>query len=208
VALGYYLSLALARADARAGFDLARRLVPRLALLAVAGLWVALNVYAAGPRETAAEWYAEVALGGLGVGLAAAAGTRPSGKALWVACFLAAAGLAQEVGQDLVPRLGYQRSHLHQSAEVTALLRDPGVTVACWGRPSWGSLPFYLDRNDVRHLGTAHPREVRRLLRERAPALLVTAPETDCATVCAVLPVNRQLARAWAGRKANYFLIR
>src|SRR5262249_28112380 len=96
---------------------------------------------------------------------------KPATTGLAIAGFLALATVII-AAQIVVPRYADKRVPWARDRAILGTLRDPNVTVACYGR-EWGSLPFYLDRDDICNFTRRDWTELKTHLRERSCTYLI-----------------------------------
>lgn len=116
-----------------------------------------------------------------------------SARINWAICSLLALAVESVIAHDLVPTWSVHRDILMQSSEVTELLSDESIPLACWGR-EWGSVPFYLNRNDVSNFSNRPPEEVRDFVHAHPRSLLLLTRGTNAEYIRAVLPENAEMS--------------
>jgi hypothetical protein len=75
---------------------------------------------------------------------------------------------------------------------VRGLLGDPASRIACVQHAP-GSIPFYLNRDDIVLLRWDQPREIERFAAEEAPLFMVADEHVDLLQLESQLPETRQL---------------
>jgi dolichol-phosphate mannosyltransferase len=147
--VGCYLDHVLFHPDPAGLFQWTRRVAARQAslLLSAAGLIASIGA-----------WRMELigqARALLQAGLFAACtagvilwGRKLPSKAAWLLCGLLAAVTILEAAHELVPAWSRRRSPMTRYGEIAELVRDEQMPVACYAA-EWGSIPFYLGRDDL-----------------------------------------------------------
>jgi dolichol-phosphate mannosyltransferase len=179
------------------------------ATLAALGLGVGVWAWSRGLLGLGA---APQALAVLGVclaalGWAARASRARSAKAAWLVCGTAAFALLLEIGQDLLPAWAERSAPLPRTAATEALVRDPGVGVACWGE-EWGSVAFRLDRAG-RFQGWAgrYGDEITQFLKSHRRILLLVRPGLDAAQVLPLVPAGMEMRLVFDTARARGFFL-
>lgn len=149
LALGCYLDGVVFDASLAVLFGRVRTLVPRLAVMIVVAFWlvVALGAWRLQLMGSAAA----LAQSALALGVLICVwlwGKRCSPGVAWMLCGAGAAVLVHVTSHDLVPAWSYQHSPLIQCGAMGQQASDGRVPVACFGK-DWGSIPFYLNRDDT-----------------------------------------------------------
>lgn len=97
-------------------------------------------------------------------------------KSAWLACGIAATMLVHEIVHEVVP--GVSRRHATH-ATIAALARDGTTPVVCYGG-EWGSVPFYLKRDEVIfNLSNRPHEEVYRFVNQHTHFVLVVKHRYD-----------------------------
>jgi 4-amino-4-deoxy-L-arabinose transferase-like glycosyltransferase len=207
--LGCYLEQVLRHASLVSYLERSHALVPQRTSLILAGTWLLINGFGwykgvVDPLTSAPEClgtcFCLASL--LGVGLW---GRRLSSKVAWTVCGVLAVGVMLATSQDFVPAWSSHRSLLNQSEEVVELLRDSNVAVACC--EGVGSVPFALDRGNVRNFDGQSEREVKEFLRRYPCTLLILSPESDLERLGRMVPSRAEIVRVFNGRKARFVLV-
>jgi 4-amino-4-deoxy-L-arabinose transferase-like glycosyltransferase len=106
-------------------------------------------------------------------------GRRLRPVAAWVCCCLLAAVVLFTTSHVLVPAWSSQRSPLTRHEEIGELVRDGQTPVLCCGG-EWGSIPFYLGRDDiVFHLDEGLTEQVRQLLGRTSRYILIVRHKAE-----------------------------
>jgi dolichol-phosphate mannosyltransferase len=147
--VGGYLDHLLFHPSLAGLFQWARRAAPRQAivLLSAAGLVASIGAWRMQLISQAG------ALVQAGLFTACTAGVNLWGrklppKAAWLLCSLLAAVTILETAHKLVPAWSHRRSPMTRYGEIAELVRDEQLPVACYAA-EWGSIPFYLGRDDL-----------------------------------------------------------
>lgn len=149
--LGYFLNQVLREPAWKDRFRFVREQSPRWGAVGVciAGLvgWVVVLMLR---LESAPDIMLQAGVWGLAIVAAVLFVQRLSVRAAWTCfCLVAFAGLFQATG-DWLAAWGQTRTFLPQQTTRLTPLRNPQVSVATFDT-DWGSVPFYLRRDDVRH---------------------------------------------------------
>jgi dolichol-phosphate mannosyltransferase len=147
--IGCYLDHALFRPSVAGLFQQARSATPRQAVvvLSVAGLVVSL-----GAMRMQLMGQAEALIhAGLFTACTASVilgGRKLSAAVAWLLCGVLGAVTIFEVAHELVPAWSQRRSPLTRYGEIAELVRSHQMPIACYAA-EWGSIPFYLGRDDL-----------------------------------------------------------
>lgn len=91
----------------------------------------------------------------------------------FVGTLVLAVGAVSLSGHVLVPAYSAQRVPWAHDHAILGMMRDERVSVACYGR-EWGSLPFYLNRDDVANFTRRDWTELQAYLRAHPHTVLIT----------------------------------
>lgn len=176
---------------------LALRSSPRLVVAALACLWIGASVVGWRMQLLSglAAWL-QVALGGICLFFLAWRGRQLTLRPAWLLCGFLGFVLVSEVAQGFIPAWAHRRAPLEQHRSAVArFLADGSARVVCLGG-EWGSIPFYLQRDDVVNCNDWKPEEYVPRLSTYARYLLVLRHASDLETFRTYLiPPGRQVER-------------
>jgi dolichol-phosphate mannosyltransferase len=180
--IGCFLDAALFQKLSGGLFRQARRLAPRAAVLVLIAMWLVMSIGAWGMGllgQGVAFAQAGLCLGC--VAALAAWGRRLPSKTAWLLCGTLAVVVIFVLSHELVPAWSLQRSPLKRYLEAEEITRDGQTPVACYGA-EWGSIPFYVGRNDrVINLSEAGPKQIQERLSALDRYVLVVRHQEDLA---------------------------
>jgi 4-amino-4-deoxy-L-arabinose transferase-like glycosyltransferase len=112
-------------------------------------------------------------------------------KAAWLCCAALGMVLIVESAHNVVPTWSRRRSPLAQSsADIAGLLRDGDVGVICIGA-EWGSVPFYLGRDDIIvHCGERPLEDLPRFLSKHPRNLVIVRRKQELDDVRRTVPTS------------------
>ncbi|MGE0378309.1 MAG: phospholipid carrier-dependent glycosyltransferase, partial [Planctomycetaceae bacterium] len=121
---------------------------------------------------------------------------------------LAAFAATAKLTQDVFPAWANQRSVLGASQQSVEELQriSSGHPVACIAG-DWGSVPFYLNRDDVAVFRNDSDADVRRFLEEQEASLLVIDDDVDLNQLNSVIPHNADVRKLTSTPKATVLAI-
>src|SRR4030095_845574 len=90
----------------------------------------------------------------------------------WAVCGCLIFFMTFEVNREVIPRWACGRSSMHGAGQVSRLLQKEELPVVVYGK-DWGSVPYYLRRDDVRHFDTSSVADLTEFLRDQPQTLLV-----------------------------------
>jgi 4-amino-4-deoxy-L-arabinose transferase-like glycosyltransferase len=203
--IGCYLDRALATSLARF-FRLALNAVPQngVAMLAVIWLAACAIVYRM-QLISMPEMILGVVLGTACLVVVALWGRLLSPQVAWT--FFCALGLVVTVASahQIVPAWANRRAPIQEATEATALLQDGSIPVICCGR-EWGSIPFYVQHNNVYNVSGASREEVREFLRAH-PRHLLLARHDEMYEAFASIPRGMTIVRVMDAGVARVALV-
>ncbi|MBI1902359.1 MAG: phospholipid carrier-dependent glycosyltransferase [Planctomycetia bacterium] len=98
---------------------------------------------------------------------------------VWAVCGAAVFFVTFEANREIVPAWADSRSPLPDAGQAAEqLLREPGVHVIVYGH-EWGSVPFYLNRDDVEHFDVDTLDRLTKSVRKHERTLLVYKREQN-----------------------------
>jgi 4-amino-4-deoxy-L-arabinose transferase-like glycosyltransferase len=203
--LGCYLHRVLSQTRVTALFEAARNLVPRWAVVIIAGVWLVAGGLAwwkhlAGTAEYLIE--ASVCLAVIAV--VVLWGRRMPVLAVWALCGVAVAAVIYEGSHELIPAWSYQRSPLTCSEEVSELLQDNTTAVAAYGH-RWCSVPLARSEEDIPSFDTSE--DLKRFLEGHRRNLLVTRHQTDRASLASAVPAGMEISQEVDTGETRVFVI-
>jgi dolichol-phosphate mannosyltransferase len=189
--IGSYLDAVLFQAPLADFFRNAQTTVPRCAAACLCAVWLvvtigAFYVHLIGTVATVLQaGLAAGALAGLGLW-----GRKFPPRAAWLLCGLLGAVMVFEVGHELVPAWSRRRSPHDEisemvrggSQEYSPQAGPPNTAVVCYGG-EWGSVPFYLGRDDVVfNCDGQTPEEIQGFFHEHPRVVFVARHKDDLET--------------------------
>lgn len=118
-------------------------------------------------------------------------GRKLSPQAAWLCCAILGAVVLFDAGHHFVP--AYSQRHSPREA-VDRLVRAGETTIVCYGA-EWGSVPFYLEREDIVFNLTRRPgEEITRFIAEHPHFALVVKTKADMQSFQQALPADRVVA--------------
>jgi dolichol-phosphate mannosyltransferase len=177
---GCYLEQVLFQKSLPGLFQLARNAAPRLAAAALCAALLVLSLGGwhlglIGPREA----FFQAGLCTVCVIALAWAGRRIQANLAWLLCCALVAITMIDSAHRLLPAWSQQRSPLKRYPEIREWAPDQRTPVVCYGG-EWGSIPFYLGRNEsVINFGDLAPGQLPELLSPYHRWVLVTRHKAD-----------------------------
>lgn len=209
--LGFYLEQVLTQASWSSVFQRARNVVPLQTISVLCITWMSLNAFAWIANVGQSPWSLRemgettICLGVV-IGIAAW-GRRLPVRVSWALCSVVAMAVLVEGSHDFVPAWSRHRSMLNQSGEVAAWLRDEETAVACYGDAPPGSVPFALDRDNVRSFNYASGDSLTRFLSKHSRTLIVVRQPSDLDSACRLVPNGEIVRETVQGRRAHFLLV-
>lgn len=211
VMLGWFVEVALFRAEAEPICRSTRRWMPAMVFIGVGLVWIGVGILGARMGFVPAGrqlWLAVPGALATGLGLLAATGWRrmPVGVA-WSASAVVVVAFLHQVMHQAVPSWAAQRSPL---AAVAGAVRDPGTVVACDSGEEWGCVPYAMDRDRAfMHVKGHTEEEIRALLSGHRRGLVFISPdECHSDTHPALVPPGERLFQVIRSGKASVLDIR
>jgi 4-amino-4-deoxy-L-arabinose transferase-like glycosyltransferase len=133
-------------------------------------------------------------------------GSRLSSKMAWLLCSGMTLLVIVESAHELIPAWAATRSPLAQCKEVSELLRDEHIAVACCGT-EWGSVPFYLGRANVRKFSTPPTQDLTNFLDAHPRTLLIVKRANELESFDGTLPPGMELIRIGTNLRATVALV-
>ncbi|HEV3258411.1 MAG TPA: glycosyltransferase family 39 protein [Gemmataceae bacterium] len=192
--VGCYLDRVLRRASAEIHFGQDPTTVPRLAVITLCALLVALALGTWSMHLIGAP----AALVQTGLCAACLAGAALWGRRLplaagWLLCGALGAVLTGEAADYIVPAWSYRRAPLTRSEEVRALAHDGQTHVVCYGG-EWGSIPFYVGRDDlVFNCSEEGPEAATKFFQKYPRSLLVVRHKADLERFRGTVPAGMEI---------------
>jgi len=121
---------------------------------------------------------------------------RMAPRTAWLCCAVITFVMLLESSHDLIPTWARQRDLLRYSPEITAQLNDRQMTIGCWGL-EWGSIPFYLQRDDIRNLRNRGVTEVADYVIAQRRSILILKYTADLDKLQRLLPRYATLTKLW-----------
>jgi dolichol-phosphate mannosyltransferase len=147
--IGCYLDHVLFHTSCAGLLQQARRVVPRQAVAVVSLVAVVASIGAWRMQlMSPATALLHTGLACAGVVGAIVWGRWLPVKAAWLLCGVLGAVTIFEVAHELVPAWSKRRSPMTRYGEIAQRVRDHPMPVACYAA-EWGSIPFYLGRDDL-----------------------------------------------------------
>jgi dolichol-phosphate mannosyltransferase len=178
--VGRYLDHVLFQTSGAALFRQTRQVTPRLAVLvlSVTGLIVSLGAWRMqllGPEAALLH----TALWGAGAAGVIFWGGKWTAKTAWLLCGVVGAVTIIEVSHELIPAWSQRRSPLTRYGEIAEQVRDHQMPVACYAA-EWGSIPFYLGRDDlIINVPGVPAEELPKLLSQHPHSVVVMRHKAD-----------------------------
>jgi dolichol-phosphate mannosyltransferase len=174
VLVGYYLDHLVFRPSLPSSYRRARRAAPRQAAAVLSACFVVLGV---GGWHMGLVGPAEALLlavpGATGVAAVVFLGRKLLPKPAWLLCGALGALLVFEVGHRHIPAWAHLRAPLARYPEIREWAGQARTVVVCYGG-EWGTIPFYLGRNDsVVNLSTLPLQELAAVLAQHPRSVLV-----------------------------------
>ena len=105
----------------------------------------------------------------------------------WLCCAAITFVMLLESSHDLIPTWARQRDLLRRSPEITAQLKDREIAIGCWGL-EWGSIPFYLQRDDIQNFRNHGITDVADYAAARPRTILILKHNANLGKLRKVLP--------------------
>jgi hypothetical protein len=208
--LGYLVECVLFREELVWQFRRARQLVPRLALILLAAIWLGLMVWAwfTGLISPAASMN-----GLLQPALCIAVilsllvwGRRISSNVVWLLCPVLSLLLLIDIAGEMVPAWSIDHSPLAGFGRLGEELVGEDIGVVCLGG-DWGSIPFQLQNDRAVANGTyCSPAELQALLDRHPRNFLIVKPDREPTVVAGMGTLGMTLSRYAESRRAIIFL--
>ena len=207
ILLGIFAEEVLFGRTATRWLELARGFLPwftlgSLCVATVAVIWVARHLH----FITFLTALIETALCA-GIWLANAVyGRRWPTVASWGLCGGLAFAITWTVARDLVPGLAYARNSALQSPQLARFWSDPQVPIIAMCR-EWGSLPFYLHREDIFCFDGPPTRQLTRDLAGKPRTLIVYRHDYELEQLQEAVPRGMQLRQLHSEGRTRVVII-
>jgi len=119
---------------------------------------------------------------------------RVAPRTAWLCCAAITFVMLLESSHDLIPNWARQRDLLRRSPEITALLRDRQTAIGCWGS-QWGSIPFYLQRDDIQNFRNHAMKDVADYAAAQPRTILILKHNVDLEKLKTLLPRRATLTK-------------
>jgi dolichol-phosphate mannosyltransferase len=205
--LGVYLHQATAIQRFPATVNWARRVAPQWAVsvLCCTGLGVIWAACLLGLRSLA-ETVIESLVWAAVLVAAIVYGQRLRRAVAWLVCGLVAFVVTFESARQIVPAWAESRSPIPHDSPLAALLRDrQTAVVVCY--QEWGSVPFYLERNDVLRFDGHRPRELAKVLEQHARTVLVHKRGQSLESLQSLVPPGMIMNQVGEAGRASFWLV-
>jgi dolichol-phosphate mannosyltransferase len=133
-------------------------------------------------------------------------GRRLSPIAAWGLCSVLTLAITGESIRDLVPDWARSQGPLPRTERTQALLADRELPIIAMCR-EWGSLPFYLHRDDIQCFDGPPTWELISKLRQHSRTLVIHRPSYDIDELQQALPDGLQLKLVEAAGRTSVWLI-
>ena len=190
--IGFYLDHVLFSQAAARFSRVVHDVVPRYgaATMCWAALIVSVGAAVKGFQDPMVTWipllFAVVCLIGLYTWTFKWAG-RATPRTAWLCCAAITFIMLAESSHNLIPAWARQRDLLRDSPDIAAQLSDRQTAVGCWGL-EWGSIPFYLRRDDIRNFFNDDIGAVADYAAARPETILILNSHLDLAELQKLLP--------------------
>lgn len=184
-----------------------RQNLPRYATMVLCGGWIiAIWCMRGHVHVGLAECIAETTLCAAVLCAVGLAGKRMSPRLAWGLCCAATLCVTSESAGELIPAWARHRAALPRTDELAEVLRDPRNAVVVWAN-EWGSVPFYLERNDVRRFDYTLAPEFTRFLQEHSRVAVVDRQRANIDLIRMAVPDDMRITQVGDAGRARIWLL-